>query len=92
MPLWNAGPISNRCRSGNPRAALRDAAASKRRQRRGPQRIEIRGDGIGQLARLVAAAEQARLIAGDEGKAHAFIEAARGQGAAHGAGAALGRQ
>ncbi len=32
----------------------------QRRQHRGPQGVEVRGDGVGQLPRIVAAAEQFR--------------------------------
>ena len=80
------------CRSAKPRAALRAAAASSDGSTRGAQRIQVGGDGIGKLARLVAAAEQSGLVAGDEGKAHALVEAARRQRPAHGAGAALRRR
>ena len=51
----------------------------QRRQQRGPQRIEIGGDGIFELARVVAAAEQRGVGARDEGKADRLVEAARGQ-------------
>ena len=63
----------------------------QRRQQRRAQRIEIGGDGIGQLARIIAAAEQRGLVARDEAEADALVEAARGNGAARGAacGAAL---
>ena len=64
----------------------------QRRQHARAQRIEIGGDRIFQLARIVAAAEQFGLRARDEGEIDRLVEAARGQRAAHDARAALRRR
>ncbi len=80
MPLWKAAPISNRCRSGNPRAALRAAAASSDGSGEGRSASRSEAMGLDNWRASSPPPNSLRLVAGDEGKAHAFIEAARGQG------------
>ncbi len=58
-------------------------------QQAGPQRIEIGGNRIFDLACVIAAAEQLRMFARDEGKRNRLVETARGQRAADDARAAL---
>ena len=55
----------------------------QRRQQAGPQRIEIGGNWVFELPRVVAATEQRRVRARDEGEFDRLVEAARGDGAAH---------
>ncbi len=69
--------------------AARLVVLRRRQQRRQQARahgVELGGDGILHLPRIVAAAEQFRVGARNKGERNSFVEAARGQRPAHNAG------